>query len=133
SIWPRCSRTQRPTAPRGPGRRQRKDGIAAPARRRDGVLGERERPRSLSSRPSTRTWNPWTLVRCRVVGMHRWDPIAGGDLDTGWGCTDCVALVLKWYFDGPYVGRFMTSPYRPRAKNPRLKAHPRPAPSPARG
>jgi hypothetical protein len=40
--------------------------------------------------------NPWTFVRCRVAGKHRWEAVGGGDdLDSGWRCRDCHELVIK--------------------------------------
>jgi hypothetical protein len=64
--------------------------------------------------------NPWTFVRCRVVGKHRWEPVAGDDPDSGWRCRDCDEVVLERdYIERDYDPE-VSSPYwgRSQAPNP---------------
>ena len=41
--------------------------------------------------------NPSTLVRCRVLGLHRWETVEVGG-DRGWACRTCDEVVLERYF-----------------------------------
>ncbi len=41
--------------------------------------------------------NPWTIVRCRVFGLHRWETVEVRG-DRGWACRTCDEVVLDRYF-----------------------------------
>ena len=41
--------------------------------------------------------NPWTVVRCRVFGLHRWETVEVHG-DRGWACPTCDEVVLERYF-----------------------------------
>jgi len=64
-------------------------------------------------------WNPWTFVRCRVARKHRWEPVVGDDLDSGWRCRDCDELVLKRHFVERDYEPEVTSPYWGRPQDPK--------------
>ena len=64
--------------------------------------------------------NPWTFVRCRIAGKHRWEPVAGDDLDSGWRCRDCNELAVKRdVVERNYEPEEPSSPYWGRRQPPK--------------
>jgi hypothetical protein len=68
---------------------------------------------------SRRIRNPWTFVRCRVAGRHRWVEVVGDDeLDSGWRCSDCGELVLQRHIAERDYEPEVKSPYWGRRRDP---------------
>jgi hypothetical protein len=66
--------------------------------------------------------NPWTFVRCRVVGIHRWERVGDDreDPDSGWRCRDCGKEVLKRYIaERDYGEPEPSSPYWGKRREPK--------------
>jgi hypothetical protein len=65
--------------------------------------------------------NPWTFLRCRVAGKHRWEQVGSGeedDPDSGWRCGDCGEEVLqRQWLERDYEPE-VKSPYWGRRKDP---------------
>jgi hypothetical protein len=70
---------------------------------------------------SRHIWNPWTFLRCRVLGLHHWKPVlALDDLDSGWRCRDCDEQLLKRHFVEKDYEPEITSPYWGRRQDPEV-------------